>query len=1340
MRKTRTASNKRQTSDDFLIGGGEMGALMRAMDWSKTALGPTTAWPQSLRTSVSICLSSAFPILVLWGPDLVMIYNDDYRPMLGRKHPHALGQRMPECWHEIWDIIGPMLEGVLHRGEATRAEDLLLLLESNGYPEERYFSFSYSPIRDESGKVGGVLTPVKETTEKVIGERRLRTLRDLASRTSEGRNVEAVCRLAAEVLAENDRSIPFALLYRASSDGRMARLVGHSGIEPGSVISPIEITLNAADAQSPWPIRRVLESVRVEPVDLSIHSGQLPTGGWSVPPTLAMVLPISVPGIDQAGTVLVAAVNPHKVLDEAYMRFLDQVTAQIGSATADALAYEEERKRAEALAEIDRAKTAFFSNVSHEFRTPLSLILGPLEDLLSQPDETTAKGKEMLGMAHRNGMRLLKLVNTLLDFSRIEAGRVEASYEPTDLAAVTADLASNFRSACEKAGLRLTVECASLAEPVFVDPDLWEKIVLNLISNAFKYTLEGEINVRLDTRNGEAILSVQDTGCGIAENELPRLFERFHRVEGVRGRTHEGTGIGLALVQELVKLHGGKVRVESVQGVGSTFIVSLPLGTAHLPPDRIRAASALAPVTVVARPYVEEALRWLPDETGAGIPDEAVDLALLTEQPASPLRFSRADQRATILLADDNADMRDYVRRLLGASYDVRAVADGNAVLKSFEQDGPPDLLLSDVMMPGLDGFGLLRAIRSNPSTSDVPVILLSARAGEEASIEGLVVGADDYLIKPFSGRELLARVAANLEMARLRIQHRRAEQTARTADERLRAALAASGTGTYRWNVRAGTAESDAALDGLFGFPGDGGTRTVDEFVARVHADDQAAVVEAVNCCTREGADFEMEFRVVLPDGTVRWLYDRGKMFFDAQGKPDYVAGACVDITDRKRNETVLRELNDMLENKVVERTRALEIEMAERQRAEAALQQAQRLELMGQVTGGVAHDFNNLLMIVGGNLELLKSRQATPDRVIPRIEQAIARGESLTRQLLSFSRRQALQPKVLDLSVIKSDLVELLRASLRGDIEMVTDVDDDVWPIEVDPGELELALLNLAVNARDAMPRGGVLTLRIQNERINGFGPTSLSGDFVRVSVTDNGNGIEPDILERVFEPFFTTKEVGKGTGLGLSQVHGFTIQAGGKAIVQSKVGAGTTVSLLLPRCKAPLLPMELETAAQVANFTAARVLLAEDNDEVAEVTTGMLEALGYQVVRVASGMEALEHIENNREIDLVITDIVMPGRTNGIDVARSIRERHPAIPVILTTGYSAAAREANQDGFPILSKPYPTSKLQHFVADALHKGRPHPKFRLKKQCERDAGERGVASGRNAASDSTG
>ena len=404
-------------------------------------------------------------------------------------------------------------------------------------------------------------------------------------------------------------------------------------------------------------------------------------------------------------------------------------------------------------------------------------MLGPLEDILATPtDQVGPDHRELLTIVHRNSLRLLRLVNTLLDFSRIEAGRVQAVYEPTELAMLTVDLASNFRSACERAGLRLVVDCPPLPEPIYVDREMWEKIVLNLLSNAFKFTLDGEIIVTLRPA-GEAVeLAVSDTGTGIPAAELPHLFERFHRVASVRGRTQEGTGIGLALVQELVHLHGGSVRVESALGRGSTFLVAIPTGQTHLPADRIGGARTLASTALGAIPYVEEALRWLPDVAplplilaGPGVGLDVVPARL----PAMPLLLpldgaARASSgRARLVWADDNADMRDYVRRLLSVHYDVEAVVDGQAALAAVRARRP-DLVLADVMMPQLDGFGLLRALRADPETRTLPVILLSARAGEESRIEGLEMGAHDYVVKPFSARELLARVSSCLELDRL--------------------------------------------------------------------------------------------------------------------------------------------------------------------------------------------------------------------------------------------------------------------------------------------------------------------------------------------------------------------------------------------------------------------------------------------------------------------------------------------------------------------------------------------------------------------------------------------
>jgi signal transduction histidine kinase len=442
----------------------------------------------------------------------------------------------------------------------------------------------------------------------------------------------------------------------------------------------------------------------------------------------------------------------------------------------------------ERLKQLDRLKTQFFANVSHEFRTPLTLMLGPLEDALANAHGVLPQGAATdLAASHRNALRLLKLVNTMLDFSRIEAGRVQASYQPVDLAALTAELASNFRSACEKAGLRLIVDCAPLGsdDSVYVDCDMWEKIVLNLMSNAFKFRLEGEIEVRLDIVDSHARLAVRDTGVGIPSDELPRMFERFHRIEQTRGRTHEGTGIGLALVHELVKLHGGTVSVESVAGEGSTFTVAVPLGTAHLDPEHIGKVSELASTGVMPSAFMEEALGWLPDEKFDGRRAPAIYSEMsVRDEPriAEPASGAGGTGKPSILWADDNADMRGYVTRLLGARFDVRGVPDGEAALAA-ARARPPDLILSDVMMPKLDGFGLLRAVRADPALREIPVILLSARAGEESRVEGIEVGADDYLVKPFGARELIARVETHVTTSRIR---REAKAALREANDAL--------------------------------------------------------------------------------------------------------------------------------------------------------------------------------------------------------------------------------------------------------------------------------------------------------------------------------------------------------------------------------------------------------------------------------------------------------------------------------------------------------------------------------------------------------------------------
>ncbi len=751
--------------EEWVRGGGALGQLVREFDWSQTPLGPIEEWPQSLKTIVRALLTSRFAMWMGWGPELTFLYNDDYARMtLGKKHPWALGRPFREVWAEIWDSLSSRIQKVQESGIATWDEALLLFLERSGYREETYHTFSYSPLAGDDGKVAGLLCVVTEETDRVIGERRLKTLRSLAGELNKMISEEDVVGCVARCLEENQRDLPFTLLYLLTEDGKEARLACRTGVPRDHEIAPHSIRL--AEEDQVWPIGDLLsgkDSVIVE--GLADRFGSVPSGSWDKSPWRALLLPITSQGQDKPAGAIVAGLNPFRPLDVSYAGFINLVAGQIAASIANARAYETEKKRAEALAEIDRAKTAFFSNVSHEFRTPLTLMLGPLQDLLARSQtHLSPTAKEQLDLVSRNGSRLLRLVNTLLDFSRIEAGRVQAVYQATDLAAFTSELASVFRSATDRAGLRLVVDCRALGEPVYVDRDMWEKIVLNLISNAFKFTFDGEIAVSLHRLGSTAELRVRDTGVGIPAEAIPRLFERFHRVPNTRSRTHEGSGIGLALVHELVKLHGGSIRTESALGQGSTFIVSIPFGQAHLTSGQMGGSRSLSSTAVGAKPFVEEALRWLPESSGESGDVFSVNDDLLPI-PCPPV--AGAGNRPRILIADDNSDMRQYLARLLSEQYEVQIVADGQEAIQAAHTHAP-DLIVSDVMMPILDGFELLKVLRANERTRAIPVILLSARAGEESRLEGIVAGADDYLIKPFSSRELLARVSSRLEIARL--------------------------------------------------------------------------------------------------------------------------------------------------------------------------------------------------------------------------------------------------------------------------------------------------------------------------------------------------------------------------------------------------------------------------------------------------------------------------------------------------------------------------------------------------------------------------------------------
>ena len=377
--------------------------------------------------------------------------------------------------------------------------------------------------------------------------------------------------------------------------------------------------------------------------------------------------------------------------------------------------------------------------------------------------------------------------------------------------------------------------------------------------------------------------------------------------------------------------------------------------------------------------------------------------------------------------------------------------------------------------------------------------------------------------------------------------------------------------------------------------------------------------------------------------------------------------------------------------------------------EQAREQVAQAQKMEALGQLTGGIAHDFNNLLMIVSGYAQILQSRLSEQKdmQAVEAIRAAANRGERLTRQLLAFSRRQQLTPVVVDLRQRIGAVRDMLVPSLRGNINLICDIEDKIWPVEVDLGELELALVNIAVNARDAMPDGGTITLSARNVVLKpGSAAGSLAGEFMALAVIDTGSGMPPEVLQRVFEPFYTTKPVGKGTGLGLSQVHGFANQSGGEVTVSSEPGRGTVVTIYLPRSATAEAVNAGDGAAANGEATRGTVLVVEDSRDVADVTSALLEQLGYRVVRAENAAEALRHLQQGIGVDLVLSDIVMPGAINGLGLAELCRERFPGIPVLLTSGFSDAAQAVN-GRFDILRKPFELAALAHAIDVVLNDG---------------------------------
>ncbi|MFK3736734.1 ATP-binding protein [Massilia sp. TN1-12] len=1256
----------------FLSFPGEMAALIRAKDWSTTPFGPIDTWSPALRSAVSICLGSRFPMVLYWGETRALIYNDAWAPVPGQKHPWALGRPGFEVWSEIWDIIGPMFDHVMATGEATWSEDQLLPLNRYGYVEECYFYYSYSPVRGEDGTVEGIFTAVTETTDRVLAERRERLLRQVAEHSSNARGAAEVCASTAAVLSQMPEEAPFVLAYLYDATAGTVTLAGRAG-SIGDELVPAEAALDGA---ATWPFAAALEGGQAVPVQglAARTGGAVPGTPWPEPLDEALVVPVLSARRDAPYGFLVAGLSPRRRLDRDYATLFERIAAHMSTAFVNVEAYEVEKRRAEQLAEIDRAKTVFFSNASHELRTPLTLMLAPLGELLDGADGGV---RERLQLIERNGQRLLRLVNGLLDFSRLEAGRDDAHFVPTDLGAFSADLASNFRSACERAGLALQIDCPTLPEPVWIDRAMWEKIVLNLVSNAFKFTLDGAIGVALRAHGGAAELAVADSGVGIPDGELPRIFDRFHRVEGQRGRSVEGTGIGLSLVRELVQLHGGTIGVRSAVGQGTVFTVRIPFGNAHLPPEKLHAAPAApehahAPAPARAGAWVEEALGWVGGAAEALPPASVPDHA-----------------GARIVLADDNADMRGYVARILAeAGYRVDACGNGAAALAAVRAGPLPDLVLSDVMMPDMDGFALLQALRADPATAGVVVILLSARAGEEARVEGLDAGADDYMVKPFSARELRARVDGAVTLARQR----------RAAQAREQALLAEIEAGRSRAALR----ESEAHVASLFAQNAAGiaeadmdwrlvrvndryceivGHRREDllgrSLLELVHDEDAGENRALLERLAADGRPFNLENRYRRADGSAAWV-SKAVAPVRAEGSTasSGVVAVVLDIGDRK---------------------------LAERLR-EADQRKDEFLAML-------AHELRNPLAPIGAAAQLLQMGQLDPERMRNTsriIARQVEHMTHLINDLLDVSRVTRglvdLERTRLDVSQIAADAVEQVAPLVQArrhrlDLRLAPQAAE----VMGDKKRLVQVLTNLLGNAAKYTDEGGHIQLR-----------TDVHAHEIRIEVEDDGIGMTPELAARAFDLFTqgerTSDRSMGGLGLGLALVRSLVELHGGTVRCHSAgPGRGSTFTVCLPRAAA----RQDDGAAAVAGNgtgTAAarrlRILVVDDNVDAAALLAMLLEAAGHEVA-VEHGSHAAIARAAAFAPDVCLLDIGLPDM-DGNALARHLRAQPATAGALLiaVTGYGQDSdrQRSLEAGFDHhLVKPLDILQLEAILARA-------------------------------------
>jgi len=629
-----------------------------------------------------------------------------------------------------------------------------------------------------------------------------------------------------------------------------------------------------------------------------------------------------------------------------------------------------------------------------------------------------------------------------------------------------------------------------------------------------------------------------------------------------------------------------------------------------------------------------------------------------------------------ILYIEDDPGLSELFKFVIESlGYAVDLASNGTEGL-SLTSENPYDIIVIDYQLPDMTGIDIARKLLADDPVR--PLLMVTGKGNERVAVEALQLGISDYI--PKGGEKVYLEYIPNkivhlLETAKLKREQIATELALRQSEQRLSLALSASNAGYWVRDLIAGTIFWSDENARLLGYEPSEVEASFENWASRIHPDERDQISAAMLQKIADHSDINLEYRVQLPGGGIRWINNTGQTIFDAHGEAIIITGIQVDTTGRRQIEEQLR--------------------------------QSQKMEVVGQLTGGVAHDFNNLLGIMIGNTEMLEDWVASDEKAqhhIDALKRAIDRASSLTNRLLAFSRQQPLSPVPTDISKLVIGIEEMLQRTLGETVTLKVKSTPGLWYAVVDPQQLDNALLNLAVNSRDAMLDGGTLTIETENLTLDEMETRQhedlAAGNYVKLTVSDSGVGMTPEVQARVFEPFFTTKEFGEGSGLGLSMVYGFAKQSKGHVAVNSQEDSGTAVSLFLPAAEDKVIEPEDKLVLHGAVLERKTILLVEDDPEVRETTASMLYHFGYRVIEAEDGIAALETLNDRaHEIDLVFSDVVMPNNMSGVDLAEQISTSYEGVSVLLTSGYPE--KITDQDAiatrtFELLAKPYKRAQL--------------------------------------------